>query len=171
MQDATTVDLVRAPWKILWRLARRHLPAGALTLAGLGLVVARWPALMAIDYSAFGLVAVGLNAVGIVGVGINAVGLVTIGGANSVGLIAIGGANSAGLVAIGGYNAAGVLAIGGHNSVGLIAVGRRALGYFALARITGRGSYVLSPDRQDWGARWYFERLCPGLFVSGPRVR
>ena len=170
--EARDVDFRGVPGRVFRRLARRFARYWIPAVAGVALAVTQWPAIVEVDLIAFGIVAVGLNAIGVVAVGINAVGEVTIGGATSLGLIALGGANSVGLIAIGGVNSAGVLAIGGYNSAGFIVIGRRAYGFYALARIAGRGSFVLSPDRQDWGAAWFFERWAPSLFAaeSAPRV-
>jgi hypothetical protein len=166
VQNIGKVLFDRVPWGVT-RKGVLGLPAvGAAAIAAATLFAGHATGLLHVDFNAVGPIAVGINAVGILAVGgINALGVLVAGGVNSLGVVSVGGVNGCGLLAIGGVNSFGVVAIGGRDAFGLVAIGSRAYGFYALGRFMGRGQYVLSPDRRDWGAAWFFRRWCPTLFT------
>ena len=110
-----------------------------------------------------GFIAVGGLTLGIVSIGACSVGVISM-GACSVGIFAFGG-NSFGLIAIGsgtrhGYKVGprGRFDIG--RAVGVIAIGPKACGVYTLS-YEGKGTYMLSPDRQDADAVALFTRWLP----------
>ena len=166
MHDIGKVRFDRVPWRVTRRRGFRLPALGAAAIAAIALALGHAAGIVRIDFNTVGLISVGVNAIGILAIGgVNALGFLVVGGVNSLGVVSVGGVNSGGLVAIGGVNSFGAIAIGGRNAMGFVGIGSRAHGFYALARVLGRGAYVLSPDRQDWGAAWFFRRWCPELFV------
>ena len=110
-----------------------------------------------------GVVSIGACSVGVIAMGACSVGIVSV-GAFSVGIVAFGG-NSFGIIAIGagtrhGYEIGprGRFDIG--RAVGVIAIGPKACGVYTLS-YEGKGTYMLSPDRQDPDAVALFTRWLP----------
>ena len=120
-----------------------------------------------------GVIAVGGLTVGVVSIGACSVGVIAM-GACSVGIVAVG-AFSAGIFAFGG-NSFGIIAIGAGSrhgyevgprgwfdigrAVGVIAIGPKACGVYTLS-YEGKGTHMLSPDRQDADAVALFTRWLP----------
>ena len=126
-----------------------------------------------VDAIGIGFIAVGALTLGVVSIGACSVGVIAM-GACSVGIVAFG-AFSVGVVAFGG-NSFGIIAIGAGTrhgyevgprgrfdigrAVGVIAIGPKACGVYTLS-YEGKGTHMLSPDRQDLDAVALFTRWLP----------
>ena len=132
-----------------------------------------WTNETVVDAIGIGFIAVGGLTVGVVSIGACSVGVIAM-GACSVGVVAVG-AFSVGIFAFGGTSF-GIIAIGAGTrhgyevgpkgrfdigrAVGVIAIGPKACGVYTLS-YEGKGTHMLSPDRQDADAVALFTRWLP----------
>ena len=110
----------------------------------------------------FGVISISACSVAVIAMGACSIGIVAI-GAFSVGIFAFGG-NSFGVIAIGSGHGMGTKLVFGairhRQSVGVIAIGPKACGVYTLS-YEGKGTHMLSPDRQDADAVALFTRWLP----------